>query len=66
MEHNRLFSTRDESARVSFEAVIAFLEMQVGDLDAEMLELVCAEQLDLNSSSHNKNEPSLPRSSKLI
>jgi transposase len=53
MERNRLGSTRDESARASIEAVIAFLErpkpegaavrvkkQQVGDLDGEMLELV--------------------------
>jgi transposase len=40
MERNRLGSTRDESARASIQAVIAFLEQQVGDLDAEMLELI--------------------------
>ncbi len=43
MERNRLGSTRDESARASIEAVIAFLEMQTGDLDAEMLELLRAD-----------------------
>jgi transposase len=43
MERNRLGSTRDESARASIEAVIAFLEQQVADLDAEMLELVRAD-----------------------
>lgn len=53
MERNRLGSTRDESARArtarkvlsceqeaSIAAVIAFLEQQTGDLDAEMLELI--------------------------
>jgi transposase len=40
MEHNRLSSTRDTSARASIEAVIVFLEQQVSDLDGEMLELV--------------------------
>jgi transposase len=53
MQRNRLGSTRDESARASIAAVIAFLErpkpegaavrvkkQQTGDLDAEMLELI--------------------------
>jgi transposase len=43
MERNRLGSTRDDSARASIEAVIAFLEQQVSDLDGEMLELVRAD-----------------------
>ena len=40
MERNRLGSTRDESARASLEAVIEFLESQVEDLNAQMLESV--------------------------
>jgi transposase len=40
MERNRLGSTRDAKARASVEAVIAFLEGQVGDLNAETLELI--------------------------
>jgi transposase len=40
MERNRLGSTRDEKARASLEAVIAFLESQVGDMDSQMLEIV--------------------------
>jgi transposase len=43
MERNRLGSTRDMSARASIEAVIVFLEMQVADLDADMLELIRAD-----------------------
>lgn len=40
MERNRLGSTRDESARASVQTVIEFLESQVGDMNAQMLELV--------------------------
>ena len=40
MERNRLGSTRDEAARASLEAVIEFLESQVEDLNAQMLEYV--------------------------
>ena len=40
MERNRLGSTRDEHARASLEAVIAFLESQVKDMDSQMLEIV--------------------------
>jgi transposase len=40
MERNRLGSTRDETARASLEAVIAFLESQVSDMDSQMLEIV--------------------------
>ena len=40
MERNRLGSTRDESARASLEAVIEFLESQVENLNAQMLESV--------------------------
>ena len=40
MERNRLGSTRDESARASVQAVIEFLESQVEDLNAQMLESV--------------------------
>ena len=40
MERNRLGSTRDESARVSLQAGFEFLESQVEDLNAQMLELV--------------------------
>ena len=40
MERNRLGSTRDESARASLQAVIEFLESQVEDLNAQMLESV--------------------------
>ena len=40
MERNRLGSTRDEAARASLEAVIEFLESQVEDLNAQMLESV--------------------------
>lgn len=40
MERNRLGSTREINARASIQAVIAFLEEQVSDLDAQILELV--------------------------
>jgi len=40
MERNRLGSARDESARASLQAVIEFLESQVDDMNAQMLELV--------------------------
>ena len=40
MERNRLGSTRDEAARASLEEVIEFLESQVEDLNAQMLESV--------------------------
>ena len=40
MERNRLGSTRDLKARESLEAVIAFLEQQVKDMDSQMLEIV--------------------------
>ena len=40
MERNRLGSTRDEAARASVQAVIEFLESQVEDLNAQMLESV--------------------------
>ncbi len=43
MERNRLGSTREINARASIEAVIAFLEQQVGDLDGQILELVRAD-----------------------
>ena len=43
MERNRLGSTRDVEARASIEAVIAFLEQQVGDFDGQILELVRAD-----------------------
>jgi len=42
MERNRLGSTRDDSARASLEAVIAFLESQVEGMNAQMFELVQA------------------------
>jgi len=42
MERNRLGSTREENARASLEAVIAFLESQVEDMNAQMLEAVQA------------------------
>ena len=44
MERNRLGSTRDEAARASLEAVIEFLESQVEDLNAQMLESVRSNQ----------------------
>jgi transposase len=43
MERNRLGSTRNVDARVSIEAVIAFLEAQVNDLDGQILELIRAD-----------------------
>ena len=42
MERNRLGSTRDENARLSLEAVIAFLEQQVKDMNVQMVEIVRA------------------------
>jgi transposase len=48
MERNRLGSTRDETARASLQAVIAFLESQVSDMDAQMLEIVKTDD-DLNA-----------------
>jgi transposase len=48
MERNRLGGTRDETARASLEAVIAFLESQVSDMDSQMLEIVKADD-DLNT-----------------
>ncbi len=43
MERNRLGSTRDEAARASLETVIAFLESQVDDMNAQTLEAVQAD-----------------------
>ena len=43
MERNRLGSTREELARASLEAVIAFLESQVEDMNTQMLEAVQAD-----------------------
>lgn len=43
MERNRRGSTREINARVSIEAVIAFLEKQVSDLDGQILELIRAD-----------------------
>lgn len=48
MERNRLGSTRDVDARASIETVIAFLEMQVGNFDDQILELVRADS-ELNA-----------------
>ena len=44
MERNRLGSTRDKSARASVQTVIEFLESQVEDLNAQMLESVRSNQ----------------------
>jgi transposase len=43
MERNRLGNAPEINARASIEAVIAFLEQQVGDLDGQILELIGAD-----------------------